>query len=191
MEIRPENTAIINGVAKSAIELAKRTNTTGKVLDYGSGRLRNASYLKRKGFNVSVLDTDFQIQRANNDELDSYEDVFTIETYIPHEEFDSVLCSFVLNVIPEVEERERALESIHKSLKDTGELFLEVRRDKGILKNKYKEPYKDGYVIGKNQIKTFQKPYESEEITKLLKKGFRIEKIALLSDSVLAIATKK
>jgi 2-polyprenyl-3-methyl-5-hydroxy-6-metoxy-1,4-benzoquinol methylase len=191
MKIQPENTAITTGVSKSAVELEKQSHKEDKILDYGSGKFRNSKYLKEKGLHISVLDTDFQIQKAKEDDLSEYEDVFVLETYEPQSNYDSVLCSFVLNVIPEKEEREEALKKIYDSLKKDGKLFLEVRGKSGILKNKFKEPYKDGYVVGKNEIKTFQKPFEKEEVTNLLKDKFEIEKIQSLSDSVLAIAKKK
>lgn len=191
MKIRPENTAITTGVSKSAVELEKRTDKTARVLDYGTGKLRNAKFLKTKGLNVSVLDTDFQIQRASKEDLGEYENIYTIETYEPLETYDSVLCSFVLNVIPTVEEREEVLENIYQSLKEDGDLYLEVRGKSGILKNKFKEPYNDGYIIGKNEIKTFQKPYEREEVKELLKDKFEVNELKSLSDSILAIAKKK
>lgn len=191
MKIRPENTAITTGVSKSTLELEKRTEKTAKILDYGSGRLRNAKYLRSKGLNVSVIDTDFQIQRATSEDLTEYENVYTVETYEPSENFDSVLCSFVLNVIPTSQEREGVLNNIYDSLKEEGQLFLEVRGHNGILKNKFKEPYNDGYVIGKNEVKTFQKPYEREELRELLRDRFEICDVKSLSDSVLAIAKKK
>ncbi|PLS19561.1 hypothetical protein CVD28_03850 [Bacillus sp. M6-12] len=191
MKIQPENTAITTGVSKSAKELERQSNKEDRILDYGSGKFRNSKYLKEKGLHVSVLDTDFQIQKATEEDKESFEDIFTLETYEPHSDYNSVLCSFVLNVIPEEEKRKEALENIHQSLKENGKLFLEVRGKNGILKNKYKEPYNDGYVIGKNEIKTFQKPYEKEELENLLKDKFEIEKIQTLSDSVFAIAKKK
>lgn len=191
MKIQPERTAITTGVSKSAVELEKQSNKKDKILDYGSGKFRNSKYLKEKGLHISVLDTDFQIQNAKEEDLSEYEDVYVLESYEPQSNYDSVLCSFVLNVIPEEGERKEVLDNIYDSLKKDGKLFLEVRGKNGILKNKFKEPYNDGYVIGKNEIKTFQKPFEKEEIADLLKDRFEIEKIQSLSDSVLAIAKKK
>lgn len=191
MNIRPENTAITTGISKSTFELEKNTEKNARILDYGSGRLRNAKYLSSKGLNVSVLDTDFQIQRTPNEELIGYENVFTVENYEPSENFDSVLCSFVLNVIPTIEERNRTLDNIHRSLKDDGQLFLEVRGHKGIQKNKFKEPYNDGFAVGRNQVKTFQKPYSKDDVTDLLKERFEVCKVKALSDSIFAVAKKK
>lgn len=191
IKIRPENTAITTGVSKSALELERKTMKNAKVLDYGSGRFRNAKYLKMQGFDVSVLDTDFQLQRATNEELVDYDNVFTVENYEPSESFDSVLCSFVLNVIPEREDRDTALGNIFHSLKEDGTLFLEVRGHNGIQKNKFKEAYNDGYVVGKNEVKTFQKPFRKEDVKDLLKERFEVSEVRSLSDSVLAIAKKK
>jgi chemotaxis methyl-accepting protein methylase len=189
--IQTERTAIATGVAKSAYEITKRCHQEQKILDYGAGKLRNSKYLKEKGYPVSILDTQFQIQHLKED-LSLYEHVYTVETYQPEEIYDIVLCSFVLNVIPNPEERKEILEKIYQSLKKEGMLFLEVRKKNGIIKNKYREPYNDGYVIGKNKIKTFQKPFEKGEVQELLRNAhFDVEKIQSLSDSIVAIAIKR
>lgn len=191
MRIQPENTAITTGVSRSTVELEKQSSKEHRILDYGAGKFRNSKYLKEKGFDVHVLDTGFQIQKAKEEDLKAYGAVFTAETYEGQSNYDSVLCSFVLNVIPEEDVRKEALNKIYESLKNEGTLFLEVRGKNGIMSNKHKEPYRDGYVIGKNEVKTFQKPFHKEEVETLLKGQFNIEKIQSLSDSVLAIAKKK
>ncbi|WCK57069.1 methyltransferase domain-containing protein (plasmid) [Aneurinibacillus sp. Ricciae_BoGa-3] len=192
MVIQVENTAIRTGISKSAMRLERDCVIGDKILDYGAGKLRNSLYLVSKGHHVSILDTPLQIQRQHQQELESIKSIFTAESYLPQAYFDSVLCSFVLNVIPEQRKRNEILEKIHNSLKPGGRLYLEVRKKNGILKTKYKEPYTDGFVIGRYQVKTFQRPFEKEEVKRLVENHlFLIRDAYSLSDSVLVVAEKR
>ena len=194
MIIRVENTAISNGVSKSAIELERLLDTNDHGLDFGAGKLRNSYYLQSKGIDVSIVDTPLQIERINFKGYKTaiFKDVFDGMSLLPNETYNKVLCSFVLNVIPEQKEREEVIGVIYRTLMDGGWLFLEVRRSHGIMKNKHMEKWKDGYLVGEGNIRTFQKPFEEKEVIEIVSKaGFRIEAIRNFSDSYVAIARKK
>lgn len=189
MEIKLENTAIRNGISKSVIDYID-TKENLNILDYGFGKLRNSKYLKKLGHNVSVLDTPTQIEK-NKKELHEFK-VYSTES-IPNEKFDIVLCTFVLNVIPDLQIRNEIVSNLILLVKDTGKIIIEVRRDKGILKNKHMEKYKDGYIVGKNKIKTFQKPFTVNELEEIFKNNFNnveLKTIKNYPDSIVAIINK-
>jgi len=167
MQIIPENTAITNGVSKSALEVEQLAFPGCCILDYGTGKLRNSLYLLRRNINVHILDSELQLSRLNKDDLRLFEKIYRIGDIINYN-YDIILCSFVLNVVPEPSMREEILSTIHSLLKKNGILVLEVRREKGIMKNKNMISYNNGYAIGKGDIKTFQKPYSKLEVTQLL-----------------------
>lgn len=64
--ICPEKTAISNGYSKSAKYIVDNIDKDKKILDYGAGKLRNAKFLKSKGYDISVLDTELQISKWSN-----------------------------------------------------------------------------------------------------------------------------
>lgn len=190
MEIRPENTAISNGISKSTLEVEKLYSPGLSVLDYGAGKLRNAIYLLSKNIDTHILDSKLQISRIDSDILNKFSMFYYIGDKI-ESIYDIVLCSYVINVIPSPSDRGEVLTTIYKSLKENGTLVLEVRKEKGILSNKNLEPYNDGYVVGKGEIKTFQKPYTCEELHELLKK-YSYKEVSIINkkDSIIAICKK-
>jgi 2-polyprenyl-3-methyl-5-hydroxy-6-metoxy-1,4-benzoquinol methylase len=189
--IKPENTAITTGVAKSALELEKRCRVVDKILDYGAGKLRNSKYLLSKGYNVSILDTKLQIEKQKQSDLELFGKIYTTEEFPAIEMYDAILCSFVINVIAEPFERVKVLNKAYELLKDNGLLFLEIRKGNGISQNKYNVPYSDGFLVGKNEIKTFQKPFNKNDIFLLFKNTkFAIIELKTCSDSLILIAQK-
>lgn len=160
-----ENTAIKNGVAKSVKEIEKYINKNSNILDYGCGRLRNSFYLLKKGYtNISILDTVNQIEKNKKEyNLNVFKNVYVLGQNI-NDTFDCILLTYVLNVIPYKEERIKTIKQIYSLLKNNGLLVLEIRKEKDILNNKNIVPFQDGYLIGKNKTKTFQKNFSQEEI---------------------------
>lgn len=188
--IVPEKTAIATGVSKSATELSKKISKTASILDYGSGRLRNAYYLLDQGFKVSILDTPLQMFNVRDLNQSAFDEVYTIHDSID-KKFVAILCSYVLNVIPFVEERNHVVKKVYDLLLHGGFAFFEVRKKTGILKTKNHEPFEDGYLIGSNKVKTFQKPFEKSEFSRYVSSfGFIIESISSTSDSWMIIARK-
>jgi SAM-dependent methyltransferase len=176
--IKMENTAIANGQAKSVKEVAKLCDKDIEVLDYGTGRMRNAQYLLENGFNnVSVLDRDIVLDKFGKGELDRFK-AFYSDKEIPQCRFDLILCNYVLNVVPDIESRHNILKNILNLLKPSGVALIEVRKDKDIFKNaKHYEAFGDGLVMGAGKIRTFQRPYSVGEFEDILKGfNFRIIK---------------
>lgn len=156
----PERTAIRTGVAQSAKRIPFYISTQHSVLDYGAGKLRNAIYLAKQNYRVSVLDTVKQsqtwFQEGDPVSRERFEHVWTNQDNIT-ETYDAILCSFVLNVVLK-KEREAILCHIDELLRPNGWVFLEVRKERGISQCKYKEPFEDGFLVGP-RARTFQKPY--------------------------------
>lgn len=193
MIIKPEKTAIITGVSSSAkIIYDKHVNQSSiEVLDYGCGKLRNTKYLLENNFNVSVIDTAEQISKQKDviKEL-SIDNVYTIEN-LPNKQFDIILCSFVLNVIPQLNTRNQVLTNIYNLISSDGIIYIEVRDNKFVktLKNNIK--YNDGLLTGSGKIKTFQKPYTKDELKSYLEEfPFEVIEIKKESNSIIAILKK-
>lgn len=190
MIIRPENTAIVNGVSKSALEVEKIYAPGFIVLDYGAGKLRNSNYLLSKDVLVHILDTPYQLERTNPQILAKYEKVYNTNDEICCK-YNIVLCSFVLNVIPEQQIRYNIVRKCNNILTTDGIFVLEVRRGRGIMENKNLEPYNDGFIVGKGEVRTFQKPYNDKEVTDILiANDFKIIRVWNENDSVIGIAKK-
>lgn len=190
--INVEKTAISTGVAYSARLLLNDYKEGYRILDFGAGRLRNIKFLQKEQLrNISIIDTKKQVSSYKVADILNLDTVFNNINDLPDDYYNQVLCSYVLNVIPEKDIRQTIIEAIFKSLVKEGRLYLEVRRDKGILKNKHLKVFNDGYLIGSSQIKTFQKPFEGDELTSLLSKvGFSKVELIKRPDSYICIATK-
>lgn len=192
--ISPEKTAIVTGISKSAKILARDTNTDLDILDYGCGKLRNSKFLLNEGFNVSILDTTKQLTLLPIDNLNKFENIYQVE----HLEFNNInrysaiLCSFVLNVIPNKEDRIIALNNIYELLEENGIAYIEVR-GKGFLKNaKSKQSFNDGYILGTGRVKTFQKGFNKDDLKGLIRESLlEIEKIIVNGDSIIAICKRR
>lgn len=196
INIKVENTAISNGVSSSC-KILKDTIINRRdlvsVLDYGCGRLRNTRYLSDICCNISVIDTKAQIEKQEGliREL-GIDNTYTTETIKECKEtFDYILCSYVLNVIPDIEVRKEVVDNISSLLKEEGRAYIEVRRGNFLNSVKYKEVYKDGYIVGKDSKKTFQKSYTVEEFISFLKESsLRVLGVYLKSESVVAVVRK-
>lgn len=192
--ISPEKTAIVTGVSKSAKLLAKETIKSDKILDYGCGKLRNSNFLLNEGFNVSILDTKKQLDTLPIDTLKDFEGIFNVEDigFNKIDKYKAILCSFVLNVIPNKEDRIAVLNNIEKLLDNKAKAYIEVR-GKGFLKNaKSKEPFNDGYILGTGKVKTFQKGFSKDDLKELINQSsLQVEKIIVNGDSIIAICKRR
>ena len=172
MIIKPQNTAITKGVAKSVkdnLDIIK-----GNVLDYGAGKLRNSLFLSEKEINLYATDLDVQILKWQKNEKINFLSLDDLKDY--ENFFDVVLLTFVLNVIVEDNERIEILENIRKVLKKNGILIVETRTLESFREKNKKEEFKDGYILKKPGSYTFQKIYEKEELENLLSGRFLILK---------------
>lgn len=94
----------------------------GRLLDYGSGR----------GFDAKAIGAT------------AYDPYFAPQP--PEGVFDTILCTFVLNVIPGAKERTEVLEQLQKLLTDTGHAYISVRRDRPKLRGETSIGTWQGYV---------------------------------------------
>jgi len=196
MRICSENTAINSGVAKSVKDFTNLDfiKKDGQVLDYGAGKLRNAKYLLDKGFSVSILETEEQIRRLKarygEDIFKPYEGVFSPQR-LPSSKYSLIICAFVLCVLQGKIDRLNMVQNIYNLLEEDGVAIIETRTEKCILNAKFIEPYKDGYLIGKNKVKTFQKPYTEDELKNLfVENGIEIIQSKVYSSSIILIVKK-
>jgi len=83
----------------------------GKVLDFGCGKGRDVADLKTQGIDVVGYDPNFN----NKPEL-------------LKERYDTIICNYVLNVLP-LEDEAVVIEQIKSALKDDGIAYVTVRRD--------------------------------------------------------------
>lgn len=195
MKIIPENTAISNGTSNSCKLLAQEffhKKNDVHILDYGCGRLRNTKYLLENGFKTSILDSEFQLDKqASKIKSLNIHNSFNTTNINFNFQYDAILLSFVLNVIPDIEERELVLSNIYKLIKDDGIVYIEVRDNKFIKDLKSKDLYKDGVLTGKGNSKTFQKPYSNSELKDFLdKNNFKVISIHKKSNSIIAKVKK-
>ena len=174
MKYDPTLTAIGGKKPTTSARMLSEEDTHKKVLDFGCGKLRNSNFLKEKGFNVNIHDIPEQLKKVNTEG-------FTVVSIVPKNTFDLVLCSFVLNVV-ELPIRAAILSTIKQSLKREGAAYIEVRRTVPV---KHKIPFKDGILVGKNKIKTFQKPFNKKEFIELLEtSGFKIVSVKQQSHAI-------
>lgn len=87
-----------------AKRLVKLGLISGRVLDYGCGRGKDAEILNCEGYDPYYFPTK------------------------PRGKFDTILCSYVLNVLTE-ESRQEVIDSIKRLLKSGGSAYISVRRD--------------------------------------------------------------
>jgi len=99
------------------------------VLDYGTGSMRNAVYLSRKGFNVYAADLPEQVEKLRNCPA-----LIHIERLLAADELsksnlnvDLVLSTYVFNIIMNSDERLSYLANAVANLKPGGYLLMEVR----------------------------------------------------------------
>lgn len=89
--------------------LWERDYIQGRVLDFGSGYEKDGEFLRHKGYNVQNYDPYYQPE-------------------YPEGPFDTILCQYVLNVLPPLEQT-GVIMRISELLKSNGRAYFAVRRD--------------------------------------------------------------
>lgn len=89
--------------------LAQEGLLRGRLLDYGSGRGADA-----RAYKMAAYDPHFAPER-------------------PAGRFDTVLCTYVLNVLPDRAEREAVLDDVLSLLRPGGSAYVTVRNDRAGL----------------------------------------------------------
>ena len=168
--IKPEKTAIKNGVSKSAKMIVNNHNKNERVLDYGCGKLRNSNFLLEQGYTVSIIDTKEQLDSLDKEQLSKFNKIYEHNSINLKDKYDVILCSFVLNVIEDEEDRIKVINNINELLTIDGVAYIEVRGEKSLNYTKFKKSYKDGYIVGKSNIKTFQIPFNYKKLLHLFVK---------------------
>ena len=123
----------------------------GIVLNFGAGKDKLTSVEANK--NKSVV-------ACINYDINS-NDTSTFSNYV----FDTVMCNYVLNVLPP-QERSEMIQNMKKCGNKGAKFLIAVRTD--FPRKKWKK-YKDGYITGSG---TFQKIYNKLKITRELRKHF-------------------
>lgn len=192
-KIKKENTAISTGTSIGTKYIALKVNKNIKILDYGAGKLRNSTYLFENGFkDITLIDSKEQIAKWDNLKY-NFDKIYSIEEVeFINESYDYILCSYVLNVIPDYKERANVLTNIEKLLDKNGLAVIEVRGENSLNSVKYKEDYLDGYIIGTGKVRTFQKPYNDYDIIDFIHKESNLKPYILKSskDSISLICIK-
>lgn len=126
------------------------------VLDYGCGYGKDVEYYKKSGLQV--------------DGYDSHKPFgWSVE---PSEIYDFITCVFVLNILPNPQERLDVLRKASRYLKPDGAMLVVTRSPATIDREattKGWEPHNDGYWSHRGR-KTFQKGISEEEIYSLATK---------------------
>lgn len=106
----------------------KKQNVTS-VLDYGTGKMRNAVYLSGEGFRIFAVDLPEQLERlkgapslASVERLLSTDDLAQSGLAV-----DLVLSTYVFNIIPTPKGRAAYLDNAVSALRPGGYLLMEVR----------------------------------------------------------------
>ena len=100
-----------------------------KVLDYGTGTMRNALYLAEQGFTVYAADLPEQVAALIPcpavQRLAGLMD--TDQLCFSHLNVDLVISTYVFNIIPEYEEQRRYVANAVRNLRPGGYLLIEVQ----------------------------------------------------------------
>lgn len=100
-----------------------------KVLDYGTGNMRNAVYLAANGFQVYAADLPEQIEKLMSCPAASCARRLLKTDELAHERLnaDLVLSTYVFNIIMSQEDRHKYLATAAANLRPGGYLLIEVR----------------------------------------------------------------
>jgi hypothetical protein len=102
---------------------------TGKVLDYGAGKLRNSLFLARAGFSVYAADLPEQLRWIRScDFSGKFSGILDAEQLsVSRLNADLVVSTYVFNIITDCREKSRYLENVVRNLRPEGYLLMEVR----------------------------------------------------------------
>jgi tellurite methyltransferase len=106
-----------------------KTQHAVKVLDYGTGTMRNACYLSEQGFTVYAADLPEQVAKLRGRPVARRVKRLLATDELTHSRLgvDLVLSTYVFNIIMAEEERHRYLKTAVANLRPGGYLMMEVR----------------------------------------------------------------
>lgn len=144
IEIQTWRTAIKRNRLSKPVQIYK-DKIISKSLDMGCGHGQDVQILQSEGYDIL-----------------GYDKYFQQDTMILKENtYDTVICNYVLNVIPYIDERLMVLHDINDLLKDTGKAYITVRPKREEYTLKHKTEFRDGWLTS---IGTFQKFYTAEDL---------------------------
>jgi 2-polyprenyl-3-methyl-5-hydroxy-6-metoxy-1,4-benzoquinol methylase len=142
---RSHLTAIARKTASKPMQyLSAHGFLKGKMLDFGCGRGVDADT-----FGMAKYDPYF----------------FKCDDFAP-DEFDTITCMYVLNVIPDEKERDAAIERILRWLRPDGWAYIAVRADKKELNGWTSRGTWQGYIELPYRILHRTKEYDLYQLTK-------------------------
>ncbi len=145
-------------------------------LDIGSGEFcRHAMMLSEKGIRTDVFDVEEQVAKMDHYVLlKNHIKAYSAYSRIPADRYEAVLLNYVLNVIPEKEERETLLE---KAVSRADKFLMLSVRGKELIRFfcRNAERHNDGYILVREGMKTFNTAYEERDMEAMIAgKGMEI-----------------
>jgi len=175
-KIDPSKTAISRKEPSFPAQIAvKKRLIKDPIFDWGCGKGRDIEYFKNLGFEAEGWDPKFK-KDAPPENFEAGK-------------FNFVTLIYVLNVIPEREERLEILKSVYKFLPKKGRLFVAVRSKEEIkrVKRPSWKRYKDGWLTLKG---TFQKGYVFEDLKKEVSQSNFVKIKKIFTNPLIVLAEK-
>lgn len=138
----------------------------GKILDYGGGQGQDFKFLYEQKKDVHYWDPNFAhsyllsyktVTHQFTPQKTDLSQPFSLICPFRDNTFDTILCTYVLNVLPPDERRE-TIKNVLSLLKPNGQAFFTVRGPKDKITGK---PYKDGVITRRN---TFQRLFSLTDL---------------------------
>lgn len=154
MQIKSHNTAI----GRNKLSAPMKTlfchgaiSKDKKILDFGCGRGSDVTLLQEKGFKIEGYDLHFKPS-------------------LPQGSFDLVTCIYVLNTIPDKNDRMNVIKNAWRKVSPGGQLFLAVREKSSVDKDAEKgqwDSLTDGFISSLSR-QTFQKGFTELSLSNLI-----------------------
>ncbi len=146
----------------------------GPIYDWGCGYGVDVEYFRQNGIEAYGWDP---VHRPENP-----------PSLFPEGYFCFINCTFVLNTLPDIEQRKEIIQEIYNLLPSEGYLVLTLRANQELnrkVKSTWKK-YGDGYITGRG---TFQKGFTCDEAVKLVETLFT--EVVILKSNPVVITAKK
>lgn len=143
-----------------------------KILEIGGGCLRNALYLQRQGYAVSVMEVP-QMRARFPEQYSTFEKSGgRLIKGLSKRYYSIAICTFVIETICDSRERSTVLKSVASSLHQDGCLILSARGPRDLVTATAKGvPCSDGFITPNL---SFARSYTRNQLTRLLLgSGFR------------------
>lgn len=178
------------------------------ILDYGCGKLRYSLELRDKCDNLSLLDSNVQLNRVqmiHNTKISvkeyiskNYPDIKIISTdeiCNVEDKFNIIFCSNVLSAIPDYKIRSNLLYQIYSKLKDDGKAYFITQYTNSFYSKLSKRDnviqHLDGFISKNGSKSTYYGILGKDKLTELLEKhGFNVIKVWNVDQSTYAEVTR-